>query len=109
MGIYMFPPLVAFLSGFELRDVLRRHRHFYGEAWAAMVHCPVDRRAPDQRHVPRGQGNMLIQELTQSRQWVNTAGYKRMILNILLLTLFIGLPADLDSDDDMDRVNIGGG
>ena len=35
---------------------------------------------------------MLIQELTHLASGSIPQGYKRMILNILLLTLFIGLP-----------------
>ncbi len=94
MGIYMFLPLVAFLSGFELKVM------FYGaiaiftvKLWAAMWFIAqwIDARLISAMY-PGGQGNMLIQELTHLASGSIPQGYKRMILNILLLTLFIGLP-----------------
>ena len=94
MGIYMFLPLEAFLSGFALKVM------FYGavaiftvKLWAAMWFIAqwIDARLISAMY-PGGQGNMLIQELTHLASGSIPQGYKRMILNILLLTLFIGLP-----------------
>jgi|APMI01.1.fsa_nt_gi hypothetical protein len=94
MGIYMFLPLVVFLSGFDLRAM------FYGavaiftvKLWAAMWFIAqwIDARLISAMY-PGGQGNALIQELTHLASGSTPQGYKRMILNILLLTLFIGLP-----------------
>ena len=41
---------------------------------------------------PGSQGNIFLQELTHLTSGTIPQGYKRLILNILLLALFIGLP-----------------
>jgi len=41
---------------------------------------------------PGAQGNVFIQEITHLTSGAIPQGYKRMLLNILMLTLFIGLP-----------------
>lgn len=94
MGIYMFLPLVVFLSGFDLRAM------FYGaiaiftvKLWAAMWFIAqwVDARLIGAMY-PGSQGNVFLQELTHIASGSIPQGYKRMILNVLLLSLFIGLP-----------------
>lgn len=94
MGIYMFLPLVVFLSGFDLRAM------FYGaiaiftvKLWAAMWFIAqwIDARLINAMY-PGSQGNVFLQELTHIASGSIPQGYKRMILNILLLSLFIGLP-----------------
>lgn len=94
MGIYMFLPLVVFLSGFDLRSM------FYGavaiftvKLWAAMWFIAqwIDARLIDAMY-PGLQGNVFMQELTHLASGSVPQGYKRMILNILLLMLFLGLP-----------------
>lgn len=94
MGVYMFLPLVVFLSGFDLRVM------FYGavaiftiKLWAAMWFIAqwVDARLISGMY-PGSQGNIFLQELTHLTSGTIPQGYKRLILNILLLALFIGLP-----------------
>lgn len=94
MGIYMFLPLMIFLSGFELRAM------FYGavaiftvKLWAAMWFIAqwVDAKLI-QAMYPGMNGNVFVQELTHMANGSVPQGYKRMILNILLLSMFIGLP-----------------
>ena len=94
MGVYMFLPLIVFLSGFDLRVM------FYGavaiftiKLWAAMWFIAqwVDARLISGMY-PGSQGNIFLQELTHLTSGTIPQGYKRLILNILLLALFIGLP-----------------
>lgn len=94
MGVYMFLPLIAFLSGFNLRVM------FYGavaiftiKLWAAMWFIAqwIDARLINAMY-PGSQGNVFLQELTHIASGSIPQGYKRMVLNILLLALFIGLP-----------------
>ena len=94
MGMYMFLPLIAFLSGFDLRVM------FYGavaiftvKLWAAMWFIAqwIDARLIAGMY-PGSQGNVFLQEITHLASGTVPQGYKRMILNVLLLALFIGLP-----------------
>ena len=94
MGVYMFLPLIVFLSGFSLRVM------FYGavaiftiKLWAAMWFIAqwVDARLIGAMY-PGAQGSIIMQELAHLFSGTLPQGYKRMILNVLLLTLFIGLP-----------------
>ena len=94
MGMYMFLPLIAFLSGFDLRVM------FYGavaiftvKLWAAMWFIApwIDARLIAGMY-PGSQGNVFLQETTHLARGTVPQGYKRMILNVLLLALFIGLP-----------------
>ena len=94
MGIYMFLPLVTFLSGFDLKVM------FYGavaiftvKLWAAMWFIAqwIDTRLINAMY-PGLSGNVIFQELTNITNGSIPEFYKRIILNVLLLTLFIGLP-----------------
>ncbi|GKS87275.1 conjugal transfer protein TraG N-terminal domain-containing protein [Acidovorax sp. SUPP1855] len=94
MAIYMFLPLITFLSGYDLRVL------FYGgvaiftvKLWGAMWFIAqwIDARIINAMY-PGGQGWVITQEITQIASGSVPAGYKRMILNILLMALFIGLP-----------------
>ncbi|GKS92633.1 conjugal transfer protein TraG N-terminal domain-containing protein [Acidovorax sp. SUPP2539] len=94
MAIYMFLPLITFLSGYDLRVL------FYGgvaiftvKLWGAMWFIAqwIDARLINAMY-PGGQGWVITQEITQIANGSVPAGYKRMILNILLMALFIGLP-----------------
>ena len=94
MGMYMFLPLITFLSGFNLRIM------FYGavaiftvKMWAAMwfISQWIDARMINAMY-PGAQGNVFLQEITHLTSGAIPQGYKRMLLNILMLTLFIGLP-----------------
>ena len=94
MGIYMFLPLATFLSGFDIRML------FYGAVaiftvkfWAIMwvIAQWIDARLINAMY-PGTSGNIIMQEFTHVAKGALPQGYKRMLLNILLLTLFIGLP-----------------
>lgn len=94
MGLYMFLPLLVFLSGFDLRAM------FYGaiailtvKLWAAMWFIAqwIDARLIDAMY-PGATGNVFIQGLIDISKGSIDQVQKRMILNILLLTMFIGLP-----------------
>ena len=94
MGVYMFLPLAVFLSGFDLRVMfLGAVAIFTIKLWAAMWFIAqwVDARLINGMY-PGAQGNIFLQELTHLTSGTVPQGYKRMILNILLLALFIGLP-----------------
>lgn len=93
MAIYMFLPLVVLLSGFSLRAM------FYGavaiftvKLWAAMWFIAqwIDAHMIEAMY-PGLQGNVFLQEFTHIAQG-SPQGYKRMVLNILMMTMFIGLP-----------------
>ena len=94
MGMYMFLPLITFLSGFNLRIM------FYGavaiftvKMWASMwfISQWIDARMINAMY-PGAQGNVFLQEITHLTTGAIPQGYKRMLLNILMMTLFIGLP-----------------
>ncbi|MDA8446393.1 conjugal transfer protein TraG N-terminal domain-containing protein [Paracidovorax valerianellae] len=94
MSIYMFLPLITFLSGYDLRVL------FYGavaiftvKLWATMWFIAqwIDARLIDAMY-PGAQGNIFVQEISQLAGSMASSGYKRMILNILMMALFIGLP-----------------
>lgn len=94
MGLYMFLPLIVFLSGFDLKVM------FYGaiaiftvKLWAAMWFIAqwLDARLINAMY-PGLQGNVLVQEITHMTHGHLPQGYKRVILNILLVGMFIGLP-----------------
>ncbi|RRD56510.1 conjugal transfer protein TraG [Comamonadaceae bacterium OH2545_COT-014] len=94
MGLYMFLPLVTFFSGFDLRVM------FYGavaiftvKLWAAMwvIAQWIDARLIAAMY-PGNSGNVFLQELTHIASGSIPQGYKRMILNILMLAMFVGLP-----------------
>ncbi|WCM90541.1 conjugal transfer protein TraG N-terminal domain-containing protein [Acidovorax sp. NCPPB 3576] len=94
MAIYMFLPLITFLSGYDLRVL------FYGavaiftvKLWATMWFIAqwIDARLIDAMY-PGAQGNIFVQEISQLAGSMASSGYKRMILNILMICLFVGLP-----------------
>lgn len=94
MGLYMFLPLATFLSGFDPRVM------FYGAVaiftvkfWAVMwvIAQWIDARLISAMY-PGSSGQIILQEFTHAAKGALPQGYKRMLLNILLLGLFIGLP-----------------
>ncbi|MCR6480999.1 conjugal transfer protein TraG N-terminal domain-containing protein [Variovorax sp. ZS18.2.2] len=94
MGLYMFLPLITFLSGFDLKIM------FYGaigiftvKFWAVMwmIANWVDAHLIAALY-PGMQGNMFIQEITQMTNGAIPPGYKRMLLNTLLMAMFVFLP-----------------
>jgi hypothetical protein len=94
MGLYMFLPLVVFFSGFDLRAM------FYGavgiftvKLWAAMWFIAqwIDARMIKAMYP----GNQLSSFIMQDFTYSSDGGYqseKRILLNILMNVLFVGLP-----------------
>ncbi|MCL1961732.1 MAG: conjugal transfer protein TraG N-terminal domain-containing protein [Desulfovibrionaceae bacterium] len=90
MSIYMFLPLIVFLSGFDLKVM------FYGAVaiftvkfWASMWFIAqwVDGHLVNAMY-PSEQGSDFMKGLIPAA----VQGYKQMILNALLLAMFVGLP-----------------
>ena len=110
MGLYMFLPLATFLSGFDLRVM------FYGAVaiftvkfWAVMwvIAQWIDARLISAMY-PGSSGQIILQEFTHAAKGALPQGYKRMLLNILLLGLFIGLPLIWTAMMGWVGINIGG-
>lgn len=100
MALYMFIPLIVFLSGFSLRAM------FYGavaiftvKMWAGMwvIAQWVDAHLIAAMY-PGGMGAMALGDVVKlvTAQAGGGVGdfhlYKRMLLNILMLSMFVGLP-----------------
>lgn len=87
MGLYMFLPLVTVLSGYDLKVFfLGALAIFTVKFWAVMWYVAnwVD------GHLMKAMydGNFNVDSLVQMLQ----NGNKRMLLNVLLLTMYVGLP-----------------
>lgn len=94
MALYMFLPIITFLSGYDIKMVLYGGLAIFTvKFWAVMwfVARWLDARLIDSMY-PGFTGSLLMQELTQSFQSGQPQLYKRMLLNILLMMMFIGLP-----------------
>ena len=94
MGLYMFLPLITFLSGFDLKIMfLGAIGIFTVKFWAVMWFIAqwVDAHLIAALY-PGLQGNILVQELTQMTSGTLPSTYKRMLLNVLLMLMFVGLP-----------------
>lgn len=88
MGMYMFLPMVTFLSGFNLRVMLYGAvAIFTVKFWSVLWYIVVwlDRRLIDAMYPG---GTWRLTDLFTSAE----LGYKRMLLNVLMMSLFIGLP-----------------
>jgi len=87
MGLYMFLPLVTVLSGYDLRVFfLGALAIFTVKFWSVMWYVAnwVDGRLMRAMY----DGNFNVDSLVQMLQ----NGNKRMLLNVMLLTMYIGLP-----------------
>jgi hypothetical protein len=87
MGLYMFLPLVTVLSGYDLRVFfLGALAIFTVKFWAVMWYVAnwLDGRLIKAMY----EGNFNVDYLVQMLQ----NGNKRMLLNVMLLTMYIGLP-----------------
>jgi hypothetical protein len=88
MGMYMFLPLVTFFSGYNLKVMLYGAVgvftvKFWGALWTITVWVDA--------HMIRAmypEGTLTLTDLFGSA----TQGHKRMLLNLLMLGMFIGLP-----------------
>ncbi|WP_225981476.1 conjugal transfer protein TraG N-terminal domain-containing protein [Paracidovorax avenae] len=94
MALYMFLPMIIFLSSYDLKVA------FYGtlaiftvKFWSVLwfVARWIDAHLIDAMY-PGFSGSAMMQEITQSFSSGQPQIYKRMILNILLMFMFIGLP-----------------
>lgn len=87
MGLYMFLPLVTVLSGYDLKVFfLGGLAIFTVKFWAVMWYVAnwIDGRLMSAMY----EGNFNVDTLVQMMQ----NGNKRMLLNTMLLTMYIGLP-----------------
>ena len=94
MALYMFLPLVVVISGYDLKMMLYGGLAIFTvKFWAVMwfVARWLDAHLIDAMY-PGLTGSALMQEITQSFSSGQPQLYKRMILNILLAAMFIGLP-----------------
>lgn len=94
MGMYMFMPMVVMLSGYDLRIMLLGGLAIFSvKFWSVMwfVAQWLDARLI-QAMYPGLNGNMLMQEIQAVVSGGEAQGYKRMILNLVLMSLFVGLP-----------------
>lgn len=94
MGIYTFLPLVTFLSGFNLKVLFTGAvAIFTVKMWASMWYIAtwIDGHLINAMY-PGALSNMFVQEAMMVAKGAIPPGYKRMILNTLLVMLFIGLP-----------------
>ena len=94
MGLYMFLPLVTFLSGFDLKVMfLGAIGIFTVKFWAVMwfVANWIDARLIKALY-PGLEGNVLVNEMTQVLKGTTDSLDKRALLNILLMLMFIALP-----------------
>lgn len=98
MAIYMFLPLVIFLSGYGLRAMfMGTMALFTVKLWAGMwfIAAWLDQRLVSAMY-PGADGSVILQGVRSV--FGNALGadgpsnYKRMLLNIMMLALFVGLP-----------------
>lgn len=94
MGMYMFLPMIVLLSGYDLKIMLLGGLAIFTvKFWSVMWFIAqwLDARLI-QAMYPGLNGNMLMQEIQAVLSGGEAQGYKRMILNLVLMSLFIGLP-----------------
>jgi uncharacterized membrane protein YqjE len=95
MGLYMLMPLMIFFAGYDLRAMLIGTVaiftvKFFAALWA--IAQWVDANLINAMY-PGMQGGVIMQEFAQMSLTNNpSAGYKRMLLNTLLMLMFFGLP-----------------
>ena len=95
MAIYMFLPLVTFVSGYDIKMMAYGFLAIFTvKFWTVMwfVARWLDAKLIDSMY-PGLSGSALIQEITFSFSDGQPQAYKRMILNTLLGLMFIGLPS----------------
>lgn len=94
MAMYMFLPLLTFLSGYDLKVMfLGAIAIFTVKFWAVMwtVAQWVDAKLIESMY-PGSGSNIFVQEITMIASGSVPPTYKRMVLNVLLVGMFIGLP-----------------
>lgn len=94
MGIYAFLPLATLVSGFSLRVLfLGAMAILTIKMWASMWYIAtwIDGHLINAMY-PGALGNIFVQEAMMIGKGAIPAGYKRMVLNTILLSLYVGLP-----------------
>lgn len=94
MGMYMFLPMIVMLSGYDLKIMLMGGLAIFTvKFWSVMWFIAqwVDARLI-QAMYPGLNGNVMMQEIQAVLSGGEAQGYKRMILNLVLMSMFIGLP-----------------
>lgn len=94
MALYIFLPLVTLMSGYDIKMMAYGFLAIFTvKLWAVMWFIArwLDAKLIDAMY-PGLMGSALIQEVTQSFSDGQPQAYKRMILNVLLMIMFIGLP-----------------
>lgn len=95
MALYIFLPLVTFVSGYDLKMMAYGFLAIFTvKFWVVMWFIArwIDAKLIDAMY-PGLMGSALMQEVTQSFSSGQPQAYKRMILNSLLMLMFLGLPA----------------
>jgi hypothetical protein len=109
MGIYTFLPLVVFLSGFDLKVLFTGALAIFTvKLWASMWYIAqfVDAHLINAMY-PGKLSMILVQEWMMMFKGAVPPGYKRMILNTVLVLLFIGLPMLLSTMMTWFGINLG--
>ena len=94
MGLYMFLPMIVMLSGYDLKIMLLGGLAIFTiKFWSVMWFIAqwVDARLI-QAMYPGLNGNIMMQEIQAVLSGGEAQGYKRMILNLVLMSMFVGLP-----------------
>lgn len=94
MGMYMFLPLIVFLSGYDLKVMLVGGIAIFTVKFCSVmwyIAAWVDARLIRAMY-PGLDGNIFMQEINAIVAGQEAAGYKRMLLNLLLVGMFVGLP-----------------
>lgn len=94
MGMYMFLPMIVMLSGYDLKIMLLGGLAIFTvKFWSVMWFIAqwVDARLI-QAMYPGLNGNIMMQEIQAVLSGGEAQGYKRMILNLVLMSMFVGLP-----------------
>jgi hypothetical protein len=95
MGMYMFLPMIVMLSGYDLKIMLLGGLAIFTvKFWSVMWFIAqwVDARLI-QAMYPGLNGNIVMQEfIAMGTNAGDGSLYKRMILNLVLMSMFVGLP-----------------
>ena len=94
MGIYAFLPLATLVSGFSLRVLfLGAMAILTIKMWASMWYIAtwIDGHLINAMYAG-ALGKIFVQEAMMIGKGAIPAGYKRMVLNTILLSLYVGLP-----------------
>ncbi|RMX08150.1 conjugal transfer protein TraG [Corticibacter populi] len=97
LGLYMFLPMVTFLSGFDVRIMFTGAIAILTvKLWTAMWEIAfwIDARLMAAMFPQDGQANAtyVVNNLIQTFEDGSMPGEKRILLNILMLVMFIGFP-----------------